>query len=476
MPLPEHWIEQLSSSPLPVQRDTLEALRNFLDADTDIPIAQLTALVRSDPGLTAFIMGHASRLQDKKGRDAPHNIEHALTLLGRSFLGQHLSELRAIEDSLPEGPQRLGYLAALGRALHTAAQLQAWAIARNNLMYESLYVAGLLNNYIELALWRDAPEMMYAAFHQMTEADTSLGHALMLVLKEHDIDLGELEDRLNRYWYLPMQLFRDEKALPHMVESQQYALLLARRLACESEHGWYHPRMLELKKRVAEYLSVGVDQATRLIHKTAIELAPALLLRGIWACAALLPSASDAAWPLAPWYRGPLRVGPGSEAIVAGFENRLREIPHTSSQVLQALLHTLAEALELKRLLLLTLNGPRDALVVRYISGFEADSPLRKVEVPLAGNHLFAVLIRKNQGIWLHPGNLPQFAPHLPLCARPLAQAGSAYVHALCIGDVPLGILYAAHARGSVLDKEGFTLFARIVRLALNAMADHHGV
>ena len=279
MALPDNWSEYLLEHPLPVRRAIHQGIWRELQSESpDFP--RLVGWLRRDPAASSFVLGAAARGQRERQRSAPHNLEHALSLLGSNWARKHLPGMPILEDTLSDETQRAGYLAASSRAMRASRLTDTWLIERRETGFEMVSIAALLHNLVELALWRDEPSMARRALgearrqlidftHAHGDDDTldqcfSLGHAFEAVLAEAGVDLTELETALTERYYLPVMLLAEEASIPVLGSHHQAILVLARRLAFASEFGWHHPVMRRLTVALGEQLHLSPNAAWRL--------------------------------------------------------------------------------------------------------------------------------------------------------------------------------------------------------------------
>lgn len=282
MTLPENWSEYLLEHPLPVRRAIHQGMcRELLSESPDFP--RLVGWLRRDPAAASMVLGAAATGQRKRERSPPHNLEHALSLLGSNWARNQLPQLPILENTLTDEAQRAGYLAASSRAMRAARLTETWLIERRETGYEMVSVAALLHNLVELALWRDAPELARQALtiarkslvdFTQEHAENgnldrcfSVGHAFETVLGEAGIDLQELETALTERYYLPVMLLAEEASIPTLGAHHESILVLARRLAFASEFGWYHPVIRRLTISIAEQLHLSPQAAWRVTVK-----------------------------------------------------------------------------------------------------------------------------------------------------------------------------------------------------------------
>ncbi len=282
MTLPENWSEYLLDHPLPVRREIHQGMcRELLNESPDFP--RLVGWLRRDPAAASMVLGAAASGQRKRERSVPHNLEHALSLLGSNWARNQLPQLPILENTLTEEVQRAGYLAASSRAIRAARLTETWLIERRETGYEMVTVAALLHNLVELALWRDAPELARQALAiarkhlidssreqvdgSKIEPCFSLGRAFDVVLDQAGIDMSGLETALTERYYLPVMLLAEEATIPVLGAHHQSILVLARRLAFASEFGWYHAVIQRLTVTIAEQLHRSPQAAWRVTVK-----------------------------------------------------------------------------------------------------------------------------------------------------------------------------------------------------------------
>lgn len=282
MTLPENWSDYLLEHPLPARRAIHQGMCGELVSESpDFP--RLVGWLRRDPAAASFVLGAAAGGQRRRERSAPHNLEHALSLLGSDWARTQLPTLPILENIIEDPAQQAGYLAASARALRAARLTEAWLIERRETNHEMVSVAALLHNLVELALWRDAPALARRALAIAREnlvdfmGDDaegkhcfSVGQSFATVLGEAGIDLLELEATLTERYYLPVMLLADEAAIPTLGAHHEAILVLARRFAFATEFGWYHAVIRRLTTAIAEQLHLSPTAAWRVTVKKSL--------------------------------------------------------------------------------------------------------------------------------------------------------------------------------------------------------------
>ncbi|MGC9457750.1 MAG: HDOD domain-containing protein, partial [Halothiobacillaceae bacterium] len=464
MSLPHDWGERLREQPLPVRGSLLERVRQIIRKDEPM-VSELAGLIRRDPALSAFVMGEASLKQHKKGRDAPHTVLNALNLLGWEWLQTRMRELERLEDVIPPDDDRYGgYMTALGRALHASKQAEAWAATRNDLHYENLQIAALLHNYVELAMWRDAPRLIRAAMLRAGNTEhLTLGTTILQELEAAAIDLPALERTIAEHWYLPVQLFQDEAANPLMQQNHQQMLLLARRLVYLCERGWYHPAIREIKREIADFLSLPLESAETMIHQTALQTGRYLDDLGFYVPARLLPEMGDGIWPLPDPYKAEMM---DTAAILDEFRKRLAKSRHTPTEVFRALITVLTRQVRLDRMLLLLWQPAQKRLSLRFSHGVRNLIP-DNLSIAAQENRLIDSLMKKSQGLWLNAGNRGRFERFLPDPLKAQLTDDGMVLRSFVIDGKPVAVLIAWRSRGEEsLDSSIHDIFTRLCLVA----------
>lgn len=439
MPLPNDWIAYLKENPLPMRGEVHRQVCRILQSDEPDQGA-LIGWIRRDPGACAFIMGTAARAQRARNRNSPHSLDHALSLLGITWAKSELPKLPVLEDVLTDDSRRAGYYMALSRSLHAARHAESWLIEFRDTNYETVVIATVLHNFIELALWRDAPEIVRGALALIQERKMpTFGHALRHVLQQAHVDLSVLEQELGAYYYLPTQLYQDESASPILARQHQTIVLLARRLCFYSELGWYHDEMMATKKEIAVLLNRDLSTTDQLIHKTAIQTAHEFEPIGFYCSAKMLVDVPRRQhgdiWPLPSEYGVPPTE---QQRAFLSLSDRLTRSRHAPLLMLKSLLASLVEG-----------QYCRSFVVYGYVQEAKAlslsiNKRAQNENVPerllLETNPLFLRLFSGNKAILVQGGNRDKLIRLVDDAGQKLLQA-DCYLQTLSWQGQPFALL-----------------------------------
>ncbi len=454
MSLPENWSEYLLEHPLPVRRAVHQGMcRELLDESPDLP--RLVGWLRRDPAAASMVLGAAAQGQRHRQRGAPHNLEHALSLLGTNWARKQLPELPILENHLTDPGQLAGYLAASSRAMRAARLTETWLIERRETGTEMVMVAALLHNLVELALWRDAPQLAREALgqarqrlithvrDQMANEDLAqcfgLGHSFKAVLAREGVDLEQLEATLTERYYLPVMLLSDEASIPVLGAHHQAILVLGRRMAFASEFGWYTPIIRKLNALVAEHLHASLNTAWRVTLHKSIRDAREFADIPLYHPGHMLVEHSDdrtLIWPLPADYG----LAPGENDCHAA---RPQSAPPSPGRKLGDMIRTLSGMPDVAEIALYA--PPASGKAPRNFHWSRADACLPQAIV-LADNPLLTRLISRLEVLGLDASNRERLSPHLDadlgyaamqgLVVAPLAVDGELIATLLCRGGI----------------------------------------
>lgn len=437
MTLPADWITHLQQTPLPVRGEVHRQLTAVLQRD-EIDQGELVGWLRRDPAACGFVMGSAARAQRAKQRDAPHSLDHALSLLGDTWSRQQIPKLPILEETITDQQQLAGYLVAVARSLHAARHAESWLVELRDTSYEIVVVATLLHNFIELALWRDAPELMRLALTQVRDHKIStLGHAVNAALQTAGITLKSLEKSLNSFYYLPTQLFEDEASTPILARQHETIVLLARRISFFSEIGWYHPEIIATQREISDLLKRDCAATDQLIHQVAVQTAREFESMGFYSTAALLIDSASVPqhWPFPAQYGLP--PNPQEQALL-NFSRRATSQTLTPNNLIKSLLSCLIEDLKLVEFVVLS-RTPSASILQVNINKRVSDTTMPKA-ITLAGNPLLERLMTGTKGLVITRENRYKLKPLLDVDGQTLVEP-DCFLQSLSLKDEPFALI-----------------------------------
>lgn len=472
----DYWLERLKPGEMPIFRNTKEVLLKQAPRGEQLSAKEIAIPIMADPLATLRILYYANNRTSRHFSAEVSTVEHAILMQGVSVFLDKAKDFPVLEEtSIGRDKDILASLYRLARlAQHAAWQARDFSTLNHDLRAEEVQVAAVLYYAPEFLFWLDAPdiaERLAQLRRTMLSADAEkqlLGYAL-----------GPLRLMLLEAWKIP-DAIRDLLDEKYAERSRQTILTAALRISHRSRHGWWDERLLASYQSLAAIEGMPLDDVIRTVHGNAVRAARS----GNWvpACpaAAWLPML-EGEWPPEVVGKAPTVQPPAPEAnaeeahevcpmpvrsileeTIANIEGHL-DGSLNLNQMLAIILKGLHAGLGLSRVVfaLITPDGTR--VKCRFTLGIASDDPLRHFEFPLAGKDLFALLMRKMQGVWINEENRGKLWPMVDPKLRSIIGRGDFYAMSLFGNDRPLGLIYADRGHGDCeLDTKSYSDFKRL--------------
>ena len=261
------WIERIRDQELPIFGRTAEQIRALTDNDK-AAVSQLADAILCDPGMTAKLLRIANSVIFNTSGIQITTISRAVLMLGFNMVRQVALSV-AFVDALLRGPVRKRVLREMGRACHAATQARWLASRRHDAQPEEVFIAALLYRFGEMAFWCLAGET---------------GDELEAALRHNPNTPGDVEQsllgfRLNQLTIAMAHDWRVSPLLQSVLKgtypkrSREQTVVLAFRLAEDSESGWRSERARARLKDIAEYLQQPLEEIADPVMKNAVDAA-----------------------------------------------------------------------------------------------------------------------------------------------------------------------------------------------------------
>ena len=412
-------------------------IQRILLADAGALIAVFRELERARPGAC-----------EQVGEPA-----HAVSMIGMDAFRQLIEGLPVRDGG--GRPVASGATCAYSAAAHAAVYATAIGERKGLARHEELATAALLQNPAILALAAAEPESTQRAFNAVQDgvsADVAFG-----------AELGEpLQDanhRLAEAWALPV-LARQAMGDWDDFNPRPQIVHLADEIAQITGLSWHGEKNEALATLLGEFLGLDPVPAGIWLHRRSIDAARQLSAFG---------------YPL-PGFR--LAMIPADDttehdddlALPAGRDTArapAKPPSHPDLHVtLGAVMKRIRREAGTRRVVFAMLGRQRDRLRTRLALGAEAGDGLRHLDVDLGQRHLFGIMMRRPQSLWLNRGNRAKYAAYLPEPLQSTWATEGAFMMSLFVGDRPLGLMVGD---GSGLDAEGYRRFRRLCQAATAA-------
>lgn len=391
----------------------------------------------------------------KRGRLAGEitTIEHAVMMFGATPLFERFAHPSIIEDQFKSNPRALLQLRrAFSRAHHAACQARDWAIFRQDIESEEVYIAASLNDIAEQCLCFVAP----ALAEKLTEeirCDPDGTRAAQTALL--GFDLRTLHAEIARVFQLP-DLLTSLTDPGNFEKPRTVNVQLAASVSRHAEMDWHGSALAADMASVAALLHLPFEDVVGRIHRTAVLAARA------WQWYKSPPAAR---WlPLLP----PLmQMEPAASDPPLSFT--------TTADVMAWAMRALHERAGLHRVIFALRTPDGQSLRCKFAVGVKPDSPCARFEISLKATHLFARLMTKPQSVWFNQQNQSNLQVFVTNDITRVIGEGEFFASSLFLGAKPFGLFYGDRrdATGG-LDERAYLAFKEIgttVSDALNQLA-----
>ncbi len=417
----QELVGRLSSEDLPVLAKTAAEIAKQAIRGERASAQDISDIVLHDPFFTLNVLRAISMRKRSRLSSEITTIEHAVMMYGAKPFFERFANPTIIEDQFKGNPQALLQLRrCLSRAHHAACQARDWAIYRNDMESEEVYIAAAINDFAEQYLCLVAPDLA-AKLTDEIRRDPGATAAQQRALI--GFDLHELCDAILHAVKLPdlmCYLTNPENAQAGRVGNVQLAAAIAR----HAEFGWYGAALEQDMTAVAALLRLSADEAISRVHRTAALAARAWHWYG--------------APPAARWLALlPEQPSPAPKAASAALQfGSTQELMRWAMQALQTEAGLLRVVFALR-----TPDG--QALRAKLALGAAVGTPLAQFDIDLSARNLFSQLLQKPQGVWLNQQNKDHLQAFISADLLRVIGRGEFFAHAVFLGAKPFGLFYA---------------------------------
>lgn len=477
------WVTFLETRDVPVLRRTISEFAKMRPNAENISGSQLAVIILRDPLMTLKLLRLANGSRRGRLSNEITSVEHAIMMMGVGPLFKQFSSLVALEDMLADQEQSLSSVRQVYcRALHAAYQARQWAIQRQDIRVEEVYISALLHDMTNMMLWIYAPA-------RAQEIRDTVRREQIYYGKAHEKVMGfSVEDfriALVAAWQFPRMLAELADCRNAAVPRAQ-GVLLAVSIAHLAERGWYGKQMDAAMEAMADTLNLPLEVAIWLIHQTAVAAGRYWEWYGVRPAAAWLPLLPG------PWMEDEEPVAkPQANAeeessatpvcLMPDHDKLQRTIDEIHAhldgsldlhQMMTLVLKGLHEGIALNRVAFALITRDRSALRAKYVYGAPPDSPLQDFRVDLDSPNLFTRLLEKMQGVWFSEANAKTLSPMIPRQTLRAIGDGEFFAMSVFVHGKPVGLFYADRKHGDCgLDEHSYLEFKRLCVLAGEGLA-----
>jgi hypothetical protein len=279
-------------------------------------------------------------------------------------------------------------------------------VQRLDTAVEEVYIAALLQEIGEMALWVAAPDKMSAL-----EKLRNKKHIAQSEQEIFGFAIEQLSAALAEQWNMPplvTNAMQPEQCEAHV---RSRCVMLAKRLSKNAEWGWYNTALLDDFDVIAEARRLPRDDVIAQAHRMAAIAARRCVFGAAQPAARWLPMLPG------DWPEEQAKAVPTQDADL--FQTVMDEIARhldgtlTLHELLVLVMRGMRNGVGLERVVFALLSNDRATLAARAVVGAEENAPIKAFRFNMADKHLFSVLMAKPQAIHLTADNRAKYAGYL---------------------------------------------------------------
>lgn len=250
------WTVRFQQAPIPVLRDTADALEAFRLNEDNTDANSIGEMVAGDPLMTLKVLAYESSHRGRRVVTSAETVTSALVMMGISPFFRAFGPQPIVEDWFEDKPAALAGLQGVLQRAHRGADFAlAFAIHRTDPDAAVIHAATLLHEFAELLMWCHAPALSLR-IQRAQAADPELrSHAAQREVL--NIELTDLQRSLTSAWRLP-SLIGDVAAENQPIgHTSARIVALAARLARHSVHGWDNAALPDDIEEISELLNLS---------------------------------------------------------------------------------------------------------------------------------------------------------------------------------------------------------------------------
>ena len=446
-------LKLLGNADLPILSASAAEFEKLVACGEGADPLEIVEVVLHDPFFTLNVLRAMGAR--KRGRLAGEitTIEHAVMMFGATPLFERFANPSIIEEQFKSNPRALLQLRrAFSRAHHAACQARDWAIFRQDIESEEVYIAASLNEIAEHCLCFVAPALAEKLTEEIRrDPDSTRAQQEALF----GFDLRTLHLAIAQAFQLP-DLITSLTDPTHFEKVRTVNVQLAASVARHAEKDWHGPALAADMASVGALLHLPVEEVVARIHRTA-----ALAARA-WQWYKSPPAAR---WlPLLP---PPTQIPQAASTTSPTFS--------TTAEMMAWAMRALQERAGLHRVVFALRTPDGESLRCKFALGVKPDSRCASFEISLKATHLFSHLMIKSQSVWFNQQNQSSLQAFVTNDITQVIGEGEFFANSLFVGGKPFGLFYGDR-RGATggLEERAYLAFKEIVSTVsetLNQMA-----
>jgi hypothetical protein len=150
---------------------------------------------------------------------------------------------------------------------------------------------------------------------------------------------------------------------------------------------------------------------------------------------------------------------PGKTAFISGQKAKPEKTCISLEESLTLVFKQLRNDVGMERVLYAALTPDNRLLKSRFVIGTQGPSPLQQLKIPMQQRHIFSLLMKKPQGLWLNHVTREKILPYIPDALQEALNCDGFFVSSVFAKHKPAGILYGDCSDPNSLDSRRFKQF-----------------
>jgi len=477
----EAWVDLLVDIKFPILDETAKNVVG-MKSSSGMSMDRFCDSMLHDPGTVLTMLRWANSLSRGRLSSEVTTLESATMMIGLEKVKRLPAKMTKLE--LPAKDEHMrAYMHVACRAFHAGYQAYDWASRRADMVPKESFVAGFMHNIGSMAILLNGGEEINQIRKIVESDEVSADEAHYLVL---GFSLKQLSHALAVRWKLP-ELVIESLMADKATNPRVYGVMLACQLAKLAETGWYTTEMMNCTQSIAEFLELGHDRTTSIIHQNAVAAARESNWYQVIPAATLLPRIPE------------LKLDCDGIPIIEEEEHELQNfclmpqlqvykdlvenIRSAASLIDLSTLMTLTmramhDGLGLNRVVFAMLEGVEsDELKARYMTGTDNDPEFNQFEILLFPINLFTHVMKKAQSIWINNDNKEKYLKLVPEQFKKTIRIESFFAGSVYVDGKPIGLFYAdRHTKDCLLDEATYKRFKVLIQLVGKAIEAQRAV
>ena len=280
------WLNRLNSSDLPVLGSVVASLNQLTESD-QTHVNQLSDVILKDSNLTSQLLRVANSAHFNPGGSNINTVTRAIVQVGFEGVKNICISLMLVDQLLSAHP-RERLLRAMALAFHAALQARALVPPLDEDTCEKVFIAALLHNVGEMAVWSKG-EAQADALDALMLQGVAEREACEQVLS---FQFSTLSKALVQQWHLSdiLAACLQGNARSPLVSAVQLGEALSRAV----EYGWESKATESVLEKIARFRRVSIERAREDAMATAEQASKVVALFGVPALTRLLPGQAEA--------------------------------------------------------------------------------------------------------------------------------------------------------------------------------------